>query len=55
MSLSFTSSMDFAPKFLMFSKSFSENSTSLADGMDAGTLQAVIGANRKVQILNLLV
>ena len=28
MSLSFTSSMDFAPKFLMFSRSFSENSTS---------------------------
>ena len=55
MSLSFTSSMDFAPKFRMLSRSFSENSTQLAHGMDAGALQAVVGADGKVQVLDLLV
>ena len=59
-SLSLTSSMDLTPKFLMFRRSFSENSTSwrtewMAHRVDTGALEAVVGADREVQVLDLLV
>ena len=54
-SLSLTSSMDFDAEVSDVQKVVLRELDELADGVDTGALQAVVGADGKVQVLDLLV
>jgi len=51
-SISLISLSDLRPKFLVFSISFFALLDELADGLDIGVLQAVVGAHGKLELLD---